>query len=241
MKIANIRQHMIPTSVLALSLAACAIDPPEDRSEQPAARDDSPQPDPASTDRAAHTFSERPVAPKLGPGQAEVAPRIVSGQKFILVAKHSGKCLDVTGGPGATGNGVLIQQWSCLAGQPTNQQWQFTDPVVDPNTGFTYWQIRAVNSGKCLDVRAASASDGAQIQQWDCGTNVPLNQRWLVVGFSNVSSIFGELVSAQSGKCLDVTGGEGATGDGVKIQQWTCTLHADGTPVGNQLWGRGTF
>lgn len=28
-----------------------------------------------------------------------------------LVAKHSGKCLDITGGPQATQNGALAEQW----------------------------------------------------------------------------------------------------------------------------------
>jgi hypothetical protein len=45
-----------------------------------------------------------------------------SGLYVRLRPMHSDKCLDVTGGPGATGNGVLLQQWTCLASLPTNQQ-----------------------------------------------------------------------------------------------------------------------
>lgn len=41
---------------------------------------------------------------------------------YQVVAQSSGKCLDVNGGPAATGNGAGVQQWTCLGG--TNQQWK---------------------------------------------------------------------------------------------------------------------
>jgi hypothetical protein len=40
---------------------------------------------------------------------------------YQLVAENSGKCLDVAGGPGATADGIPVQQWTCWGG--TNQQW----------------------------------------------------------------------------------------------------------------------
>ena len=46
-----------------------------------------------------------------------------------LVAVHSGKCLDVVGGPTATGNDVPIQQWDCLGSTQTNQIWNFQTEI----------------------------------------------------------------------------------------------------------------
>jgi hypothetical protein len=45
-----------------------------------------------------------------------------AGSYFQLVARHSGKCLDVVGA--GTGDGVDIEQYTCGTG--TNQQWSRT-------------------------------------------------------------------------------------------------------------------
>ncbi len=41
---------------------------------------------------------------------------------YTLVAASTGKCLDVRGGPSATGDGVDVQQWDCWGGD--NQAWE---------------------------------------------------------------------------------------------------------------------
>jgi hypothetical protein len=41
-----------------------------------------------------------------------------------IIADSSGKCLDVRGGPSATGDGVPIQQWSCFSPTTANQRWR---------------------------------------------------------------------------------------------------------------------
>jgi glucosylceramidase len=68
---------------------------------------------------------------------------------------------DVTGGAGATGNGVPIQLWTYGGG--TNQQWK---PVA--HTGGTYTFSPRNNTNECLDVTNVSTADGAGIQQWSC-------------------------------------------------------------------------
>ncbi len=40
---------------------------------------------------------------------------------YQVIAQSSGKCLDVNGGPAATGDGPAVQQWTCWGGG--NQQW----------------------------------------------------------------------------------------------------------------------
>jgi hypothetical protein len=46
----------------------------------------------------------------------------VEGGFFRIVAKHSGKSLDINGGPGATSNGAQAQQWEYVRG--TNQNFR---------------------------------------------------------------------------------------------------------------------
>ena len=68
---------------------------------------------------------------------------------------------DVTGGPGATGNGVPIQLWTYGGG--TNQQWL---PALQSDGSYTF---TARNSGtECLDVTNRSTANGTQLQQWTC-------------------------------------------------------------------------
>ena len=52
----------------------------------------------------------------------------------------------------------------------------FCDAALVPD-GPNY-QIKAVHSGKCLDVAAASHENGGNVQQWNCD-GVP-NQKWVV-------------------------------------------------------------
>lgn len=68
---------------------------------------------------------------------------------------------DVTGGAGATGNGIPIQLWTYGGG--TNQQWL---PVQNASGSYTF--TPRSNPSECLDVTGASTADGARLQQWAC-------------------------------------------------------------------------
>jgi len=76
----------------------------------------------------------------------------------------------VTGGIGATSDGVGAQQFDCLGFQQSNQRW-----IVQSNGNIT-----AAHSGKCLDVRGGptATQNGALIQQWSCFAPTTANQRW---------------------------------------------------------------
>ncbi|MBX6355869.1 MAG: RICIN domain-containing protein, partial [Micromonosporaceae bacterium] len=132
-----------------------------------------------------------------------------------LVARHSGKCADVS--DESTADRAAIIQWRCTGG--ANQQWQVFD------VGGGYVQLRARHSGKCLDVSSGSTADGARLLQWPCGSGA--NQQWR---FQDAGGGYWQLVARHSGKCLDVTGA--STADGATLQQWSCT---GGT---NQQWLR---
>ncbi|KOV82837.1 RICIN domain-containing protein [Nocardia sp. NRRL S-836] len=70
------------------------------------------------------------------------------------------------------------------------------------------------NSGKALDVRGSSASDGARIIQWT--RNDGVNQQWQ---FVDSGGGYYRLRSRSSGKVLDVSGA--STADNAAIVQWT--------------------
>ena len=64
------------------------------------------------------------------------------------------------------------------------------------------------------------------MQQWACGGALALNQIWKAVAYGNSF----ELVSLNSGKCLDVPNGN--SNNGTALQQWDC----GGGNDSNQLW-----
>jgi hypothetical protein len=131
-----------------------------------------------------------------------------------IVARHSGKCLDVNGYSSA--DGALINQWSCTGG--ANQQWTSKD------LGQSRIAIVSKLSGKCLDVPAYSTADGTQIQQYTC--NSGLNQSWTLTANADGTRTVKSVVS---GKCLAVA--SGSTADGAKVVQATCVAGAT-----NQRW-----
>ena len=68
-------------------------------------------------------------------------------------------------------------------------------------------------SGKCLDVSAASTSDGASVVQWDYAGRT--NQQWKI---SQVSPGKYKFMNKKSGKVMDISGGK--TDNGVPLVQW---------------------
>ncbi|RSM58228.1 hypothetical protein DMB66_30495 [Actinoplanes sp. ATCC 53533] len=92
-----------------------------------------------------------------------------------------------------------------------------------PATGGTY-QLAVTKSGKCLDVPAASTSNGAALQQWGCTTGAAWQQFKLTAAGSNY-----QLVNVNSGKCVDVPGFSKTSG--VQLQQYTCVASQT-----NQQW-----
>jgi hypothetical protein len=138
---------------------------------------------------------------------------IVPDKYYHIVAKNSGKCLDVAGA--GMGNSDNVQQWECHDGR--NQLWKLT------LKGGDYYLVTAGHSGKCLDVSGISKASGANVFQWDCHGGD--NQLWQMIP---QGGDFYLLVAKHSGKCLDVSSVSNA--NGANIQQWDCH-YGD-----NQLW-----
>jgi len=126
-----------------------------------------------------------------------------------LIAKNSGKCLDVAGI--STTSGALVHQWDCWGGP--NQKWQFI-PTDDGS-----FEIESMNSFLALTIgQTPTTSLGAVSIQWPySGT---MNQRWKL---KPLSGGFYNLVNEYSSECLDVRGGVTFTANGVLVQQWNCS------------------
>lgn len=136
-----------------------------------------------------------------------------------LIAKHSGKCLDVYGN--STANGQAVHQWECL--NPDTSQNQVFTLVPQGN----YYQIVPRHSGRCVDVTNASNAIGAPVQQFTCQGANQANQLWILVP---VGGGYFNLVAKHSAQCLHVS--EGRMDNGAPVQQWPCL----GSGQTNQLW-----
>ena len=142
----------------------------------------------------------------------------VGGGYYAIVDRLAGKVLDVP--DSSTENGALIQQWEYL-GSP-NQQWQMLPmPFYNSHGLFVanLFNFRFVNraSGKVLDVKDLSTSNGAVVQQWqDTGYG---NQLWTLLPVISYT-----ITNVLSEKVLDIPGG--SRDNATVVQQWT--------PNGNQ-------
>ena len=127
---------------------------------------------------------------------------------YRIVAKHSGKVLDVAEhSKNRSGN---IHQWAWHGDK--NQIWN-----VRHDASGNY-EIQSQHSDMFLDLAGGRFSNGTNIQQWPY-VEGNLNQKWILEA---VDQGYFQIKSVRSGKCLDVAGGVGATGNGHNIQQYSC-------------------
>ncbi|MDB6130296.1 MAG: glycoside hydrolase family 5 [Verrucomicrobiales bacterium] len=123
---------------------------------------------------------------------------------YKVIARHSGKALDVSAN--GTANGSNVQQWTY--GAANNQRWTLT------YLGNNLYKIIGVASGKSLDVSGGSTADGANVQIWDWA-NVG-QQKWTITA---TSGGYYSVLASHSGKALEVSASSMA--DGGNVQQWT--------------------
>jgi hypothetical protein len=174
----------------------------------------------AGTEGCWDSTANRPNLLEIGdrilcPGDPTPPGGLTIESYFYLVAKHSGKCLDVAWTedrnsfpiiphPGIENEANVIQ--STWVGSD-NQQWSF-EPV-----GRGYVKIIVKRSGKCLDVYGAGMDDGANVQLYDyLGGD---NQKWKLVYLQDGHF---KIIAKHSGKCLDVSGM--GMDDGANVFQW---------------------
>jgi len=148
---------------------------------------------------------------------------------FNVRAQNSNKCLDIAGGPGATGDGAPAIIWDCYGPAQTNQQWYFQD------TGDTFvYTLIARHSGRCLDIAGGTGAvyNGTIAQQWGCLGYYQTNQKWHLYENTVDGRTIYKMAAMHSGKCLDVLGGPAAINNGSQVAQWDCL----GNEWTNQRW-----
>lgn len=137
--------------------------------------------------------------------QAAVPTGQVAAGRYRLVARHSGKALDVSGYSQA--DGAAVVQWTPNPGA-ANQQWQVS-PV-----GNGYYKLLAVHSGKALDVQGNGTANGTRVQQYtDLGSPA---QRWRI---EPTDGGYYKLTAECSGKALEVS--NASTADWAPVSQWS--------------------
>ena len=133
-----------------------------------------------------------------------------------VFARHSGKCLDITGG--STANGAEAIQWDYWGGGNQLYRIEWVEA--------SHYKLIAQHSARVIDVAGASAASGAQVIQWDWwgGNNQKFRLDAVERGCPGVTA-------NHSGKCLDVAGASAA--NGVRVIQW------DWWGGNNQQWRLG--
>ncbi len=135
----------------------------------------------------------------------------VSATYHTLVARHSGRCADVTSR--SLWQGAQVKQYDCNGG--TNQKYWFK------SVGSGYYRLVVRNSSLCLQENAST------VTQENCDASAP-SQEWSVTATGSYVNVR----SRASGECLDVNGA--STANAAAIITYTCN---GGT---NQQWTRGT-
>ncbi|MFE0450474.1 RICIN domain-containing protein [Streptomyces sp. NPDC058914] len=128
-----------------------------------------------------------------------------------LIARHSGRCADVTSQ--SLWQGAQIKQYDCNGGN--NQKYWFK------SVGSGYYQLMVRNSSLCAQENAST------VTQENCNSS-STGQQWSLTttgGYVNVKS-------RATGECLDVNGA--STANGAAVITYTCNGGA------NQQWTRGS-
>jgi len=130
---------------------------------------------------------------------------IVADGTYRVIARHSGKALDVY--YEYTADGSNVDQWTYDRGK--NQQWALT------HLGGNVYEILGVQSGKALEAATTSTADDTNV---DIRTYTGVaNQKWTI---SALDGVYFRLTPVSStGSALDV-GGVSLT-DGANVHIWT--------------------
>jgi endoglucanase len=132
---------------------------------------------------------------------------VVANGIYKVIARHSGKALDVVGG--GTADGTNVDQWTYNGGN--NQLWAIT------HLGNNEYEIVNLKSGKALDVYGWGSANGTNVDQWTWGNGT--NQTWIVS--ATASGYYRLTPKNATSTALDVSGV--STADGANVQLWSYT------------------
>jgi hypothetical protein len=146
------------------------------------------------------------------------APPVING-RYLIVNRNSGKVLEVQGA--STNNGAQLDQTTYTGA--LYQQWDVNPLPITFGGDFSYYTIKAAHSGVTADQPGGSYASGAQIQQWNGGTNI--FEQWQLQYTSNG---FFKIRTRFSNKVIGVSGA--SPNNGAAIVQW------DDTGTLDQQW-----
>jgi glucosylceramidase len=159
------------------------------------------------------TATSRPRATATATATPSGGQTIANGT-YRIIARHSGKALDVANN--GTADGTNVQQWTYGGGN--NQRWNVT------HLGSGQYQIQSVSANKALDVANVGTTNGSNVHIWTYVAGN--NQKWTITsvgsGYYRVSPVHAPALA------LDVSGP--STADGANVHVWT---YGGGT---NQQW-----
>jgi len=137
---------------------------------------------------------------------------------YQITARHSGKCLEVNGGPSARGNGALVVQRDCNNAE--NQRWFFT------YVGGGLFKITAKHSSKSLDVFGGifSTANDVIVEQYEY--NGSANQMWTMEDLHNG---YYAIIASHSRKSLRIRGD--SVDNGAQVIQSDYNMSSE-----NQQW-----
>ncbi|HYN94345.1 MAG TPA: RICIN domain-containing protein, partial [Pilimelia sp.] len=123
---------------------------------------------------------------------------------YNIVARHSGKAIEITGG--STADQATVTQNT--RSSANHQQFQFVD------SGGGYYRLRARHSNKVIDLFEWNVADGAEFRQWP-DTN-GANQQFRVL---DSDGGYVRLINRHSNKAMDVW--ENSAANGARVSQFS--------------------
>ena len=135
-----------------------------------------------------------------------------SSAYYNIIARHSGKGLDVAGV--STTSGANVQQYEIINGGGNNQRWRLED------AGSGMMRIRVKHTNMCLAAVNNLNQNGVNVIQQTCNTSN--RQKWTLI---DAGGGFYGLRNAQSNRFLEVAGVSTANGANVQIFGTTTPQH----------------
>jgi len=139
----------------------------------------------------------------------------VGNNQYNVRAKHSGKCMNVSGA--SQSNGASVIQWMCSNRSGDNDSWR----VVPVDGG--YW-LKVAHSNKCLTIENDSNLDGVSAIQSKC-INSGQPSQVFDLGAPPLDRNYGTLMLRNSGKCVEVP--DASRVRGTIVRQTTCNAEKD--------------
>jgi hypothetical protein len=138
---------------------------------------------------------------------------------IIVQPLFTPECLALNAGDGFYNDHTRVFQWNCNGHD--DQQWETLSAGSAAN-GHALYQVVNKQSGKCMEFRDSTFSNGNQIDQITCGTGGAKELWEIPYAYNSNYHEMHPYLSIVTGirMCLDVRGG--LPYDGTMVELWTC-------------------